>query len=173
VATAKSRKFQFQSTTYRVVIDEAVTARLRLDEAVETFFEHVINQVREQATGNNANARLHPSDLVRFSFSHPALNTSINLPFTQVDQLSAERITAVIAKTMQSKEEFCIDNQVEINVIVQPFFAGGRRHQHVQFTNIEGKIAAKRCVVQIQNRDTICMARALVVSKAKVDEDRL
>jgi hypothetical protein len=171
VASAKSRKFQFQSTTYRVVIDEKTTARLRLDEAVESFFENVIRQVREQALGG-ANAQpLHPSDLVRFSFTHPALNSPINLPFTPADQLSAERITAVIAKTMQSKEEFCIDNQVEVNVIVQPSFAGGRRHQHVQFSTIEEKIAAKRCVVQIQNRDTICMARALVVTKGKVDGD--
>ena len=72
---------------------------------------------------------------------------------------------------MQSKEEFCIDSDVKIFIIVQPQFAGGRRTQHVMFSNIAEKIAAKRCVVQIQSRDSICMLRALVVAKAKIDED--
>ncbi len=139
---------------------------------MQCFFEEVIAQVRKQDYGSDsASKTLQLTDQVRFSFSHPALNSPVNLPFTRVDQLCAERITAVISKTMQSQEEFCIDNQVEIHVIVQPSFAGGRRHQHVQFDGIEEKIAAKRCVVQIQNRDTICMARALVVGKAQVDND--
>lgn len=171
VRDAKSRRFGSQFFTYRVQINASVITQLRLDTAIQTFFEQVITQVSNQPFCNGVSERLRPTDLVRFSFSHPALDSPINIPFTSAGQLSADRITAIIAKTMQSKQEFCIDNEVEINVIIQPLFAGGRRHQHVQFASIEEKIAAKRCVVQIQNNDSICMARALVVCKANIDND--
>jgi hypothetical protein len=181
VRTDRSRKYGFVSTSYRVVFDDNAVGRLPHDDAIQQFFQGLIQQVSEQnitvtAVDQGAAAvptvrRVAPTDLVRFSFNHPGLKDPINLPFTILSDATVERITAIIGKTLQSNEDFHIDDELEINVVIQPRYAGGRRTTHVQFDTIEAKIAAKRCVVQIKNRDGLCMARALVVSKAKVDND--
>jgi hypothetical protein len=181
--TDRSRKYGFVSTSYRVIFEDNAVGRLPHDAAIQQFFEGLLHQVGQQditvtPVGQGTEAatvpavrRVSPTDLVRFSFNHPGLKDPINLPFTVFNDATVERITTIIAKTLQSNEDFHIDNELEINVVVQPRYAGGRRTTHVQFDNIEAKIAAKRCVVQIKNRDSLCMARALVVTKAKIDND--
>ena len=183
VRTDRSRKYGFVSTSYRVAFEDTAVGRLPHDEAIQQFFQSLIHQISQQnisvtrvGPGGDTAAvpiirQVAPTDLVRFSFNHPGLKDPINLPFTVFNQATAERITTVIAKTLQSNEDFHIDDELEVNVVIQPRYAGGRRTTHVQFNTIEEKIAAKRCVVQIQNRDSLCMARALVVSKAKIDND--
>ena len=48
--------------------------------------------------------------------------------------------------------------------------SGGKRGKRTELS-LERHLEKKKSVVCIQNKDDLCMARALVVAKAKVDDD--
>ena len=54
-----------------------------------------------------------------------------------------------------------------IHVIMPSSGKGSKRSE----VNLEKHLQKKRSIVQIQNNDDLCMARAFVVAKAKVDND--
>ena len=47
---------------------------------------------------------------------------------------------------------------------------GGKRSKRSE-VNLEKHLEKKKSIMRIQNDDDLCMARALVVAKAKVDND--
>lgn len=174
-----STKFGFEAVDYDVDVTPLNDEKLTIDQYINAFFEEVFTSVRNteidvvrntQQTDQQQRRRVSDADMVRLCINHPKLNRPINVKFSPFDQLTSDRITDIISKTMQSREEFCIDSNVKISVIIVPQYEGGRRTQHVVCNSIEEKIRAKRCVVQIDNQDSLCMIRALVVSKAYCDK---
>jgi hypothetical protein len=47
---------------------------------------------------------------------------------------------------------------------------GGKGRERAQI-NLEKHLAKKRSIVRIQNNNELCLARALVVAKAKIEKD--
>ena len=84
-------------------------------------------------------------------------------------RLTTERIFAEFQRVIQSNQEFRLNDTVDVNVIhvSMPSVKGSKGSE----VSLEKHLQKKRSIARIQNDDNLCMARALVVSKAKVDND--
>ena len=63
-----------------------------------------------------------------------------------------------------------IYDTVDVNVIHVSTPSGGKEGKRTDM-NLGKHLVKKRTVILIQNNDDLCMARALVVAKAKIDND--
>ena len=86
------------------------------------------------------------------------------------NRLTTERILAEFERVIQSNKEFQLNDTVEINVIHESMPTGGKRSKRSEM-NLEKHLDKKKSIVRIRNDDELCMARALVVAKAKLDND--
>ena len=80
--------------------------------------------------------------------------------------LTTERILAEIQRIIQSNQEFQLNDTIDVNVIHVSMPSGGKGSKRSEI-NLEKHLEKKRSIVRIQNGDNLCMARALVVAKAK------
>ena len=94
----------------------------------------------------------------------------VNFPFMAPNRLTTERILAEFERVIQSNKEFRLNDTVEINVIHVSMPTGGKRSKCLE-VNLEKHLDKKKSIVRIRNEDELCMARALVVVKAKLDND--
>ena len=85
-------------------------------------------------------------------------------------RLTTERILAEFQSVIQSNQEFRLNDTVDINVIHVSMPSGGKGSKRSE-VSLEKHLQKKRSIVRIQNDDNLCMARALIVAKAKVDND--
>ena len=86
------------------------------------------------------------------------------------ERLTTEHILAKFEQVIQSNQEFRLNDTVEINVIHVSIPIGGKRNKRSE-VNLEKHLEKKRSIVRIRNDDDLCMARALIVAKAKLDND--
>ena len=86
------------------------------------------------------------------------------------ERLTTERILAEFQRVIQSNQEFRLNDTVDVNVIHVSMPSGGKGSKRSEI-NLEKHLQKKRSIVRIQNDDDLCMARALVVAKAKLDND--
>ena len=70
---------------------------------------------------------------------------------------------------LNSNEEFLIDGFLEVSVINVEAYQGGRRQKGL--VDYQTKQKKSTAYIKIENTDNMCMARAIVVSKAFVDND--
>ena len=85
-------------------------------------------------------------------------------------RLTRERILAEFQRVIQSNREARLNDTVDVNVIHVSMPSGGKGSKRSEI-NLEKHLEKKRSIVRIQNDDDLCMARALVVTKAKLDND--
>jgi hypothetical protein len=89
-----------------------------------------------------------------------------------VKNISVDLILSEIERVLQSFEEFLIDESFDVTVSHIKMPEGGRRRgKYRQAVNFDEFLKAKRCVVQIKNKDVLCCARAIVTAIASVDKD--
>ena len=86
------------------------------------------------------------------------------------ERLTTERILAEFQRVIQSNQEFRLNDTVDVNVIHVSMPSGGKGNKRSEI-NLEKHLEQKRSIVRIQNDDDLCMARAIVVAKAKLDND--
>ena len=85
-------------------------------------------------------------------------------------RLTTERILTEIERVIQSHIKFRLNDSVEVNVIHVKMPKGGVGTKRSE-VDLEKHLVKKRSIVHIQNDDGLCLARALVVAKAKLDQD--
>ena len=98
------------------------------------------------------------------------LKKTIAFPFKPAQALTTERILSEVQRVVQSNQHFRLNDTVDVNVIHVSMPSGGKGRKRTD-VNLEKHLEKKRSVTRIQNKDNLCMARALVVAKAKVDND--
>ena len=106
---------------------------------------------------------------VRLMINNHYLHRPIYIPFGKRNQINAEVILEAIKNVLNSNEEFLIDGFLEVNIIHVEAYQGGRTQKG--FVNYQTKQKKSKAYIQIENTDNMCMARAIVVSKAFVDND--
>ena len=111
-----------------------------------------------------------PQDQVRVILHSTQLEYPITFPFMTPERLTTERILAKFQRVIQSNQEFRLNDKVDVNVIHVSMPSGGKGSKRSEI-NLEKHLEKKRSIVRIQNDDDLCMARALVVAKAKLDND--
>ena len=120
---------------------------------------------------------MEDSDKIRMTVNHPGLKLGVFIRCRVVSSLTGDIITQEIEKVMQSNDKFKInDGQMRINVTVCRFPTGcGNNikplHQGLYFES-ENICQNKRSIVKINNtKDSMCMARDVVVGKCNADKD--
>ena len=159
-----SKKFGMTATDHRVRFNNVLADRDLLEsyETTHKIFHHLLEEVKEG---------MAPNDQVRFILRSEQLETPISLPFMPVERLTAERIYSELERVIQSNQEFRLNDTVivDLNHVVAPAGSGRKRKRTTY--NIDDYLDEKNSVVRIKNKDDLCLARALVVARAKEDND--
>ena len=160
-----SKKFGMTATDHRVRFNNVLAHRDLLEsyEATHKIIYHLLEEVKEG---------MAPNDQVRFILRSEQLETPISLPFMPVERLTAERVYSELERVIQSNQEFRLNDTVtiDLNHVVAPVGSGGKGKKRTTF-DIDDYLDEKGSVVRIKNKDKLCLARALVVAKAKKDND--
>ena len=109
-------------------------------------------------------------DQVRFVLHSPQLEYPISLPFMPRQRLTTERVLAEFEHVIQSNHEFRLHGAVNVDLIHVEMAYGGKGTKQSQI-NLEKHLMDKRSIVRVQNKDELCLARALIIAKAKIDCD--
>ena len=152
-----SKKFNMTAKNYGVRFNNGLDDVDLLESRERTYgiFDHLIKDVTED---------MNPNDQVRFMLSSNQLQTPIVIPFCSLEELTTEKVLSHVEKVVQSNEEFRLNNTVNIDVIRVEMPQGSGR------SNIE-YLKKKKSVIPIYSKDDLCLARALVVSIARIEKD--
>ena len=160
-----SKKFGMTATDHRVRFNNVLADRDLLEsyETTHKIFHHLLEDVKEG---------MAPNDQVRFILRSEQLETPISLPFMPVERLTAERVYSELERVIQSNQEFRLNHRVtiDINHVESPVGSRGKGKKRTTY-NIDDFLSEKGSVVRIRNKDDLCLARALVVARAKQDND--
>ena len=158
-----SKKFGMTATDHKVRFNN-VLADFDLLESYEStmkIFRHLLEEVTEG---------MAPNDKVRFILRSEQLETPISLPFMTVDDLTTERVFSQIERVIQSNQEFRLNDTVtiDINHVKTP---EGRGKSKRTIFNIRDHLKEKKTIIRINNKDDFCLARALAVAIARIEND--
>ena len=160
-----SKKFGMTATDHRVRFNNVLADRDLLEsyESTLKIFQHLLEEVKEG---------MAPNDQVRFILRSEQLETPISLPFMEVERLNAERVYSELERVIQSNQEFRLNDTVtiDINHVKTPRGSGKSKLKRTTY-NIDDYLDQKGSVVRIKNKDDLCLARALVVARAKKEND--
>ena len=157
----KSKKFRMTATDYTIRFNNVVNDLdlIESHERVQKIFKHLLNDVTED---------MDERDQVRFVLRSDQLDTPISIPFMPVLQLTPERVFSQIERVVQSNRDFRLNDTVTVDIIHVKAPQGSGRSKRTTL-NIKEYLHKKGSVITIQNNDNLCLARALVVAIAKVE----
>ena len=158
-----SQKFNMTAKNYGVHFNNVLDDVDLLESRKRTYgiFDHLIKDVTEG---------MNPYDQVRFVLSSNQLQTPIAIPFCPLEELTTEKVLSHVEKVVQSNEEFRLNTTVNIDVIRVEMPHGSGRFKRTTL-NIRDYLRKKNSVIPINNRDNLCLARALVVNIARIEKD--
>ena len=159
-----SKKFGMTATDHRVRFNNVLADRDLLESYRTThkIIHHLLEDVKEG---------MAPNDQVRFILRSEQLETPISLPFMTVERLTTERVYSALERVIQSNQEFRLNDTVTIDINHVESPQGSGRKKRTTY-NIDDFLSEKGSVVRIKNKDDdLCLARALVVARAKKDND--
>ena len=160
-----SKKFNMTAKNYSVHFNKALGNVDLLESRNRTYriFERLIEDVTEG---------MNPTDQVRFVLRSHQLQTPISIPFCPLEELTVEKVLSNVEKVVQSNEDFRLNDTVTINIIHVEMPRGSGKSKVKRTTlNIRDHLKKKQSVILINNKDHLCLARALVVSIARIEKD--
>ena len=115
---------------------------------------------------------MNPNDQVRFILRSEQLDTPISIPFLPVERLTTERVFSQIERVIQSNQEFRLNDTViiDINHVKTPEGSGKSKRKRTTL-NIRDHLKEKKSIICINNKDDFCLARALAVAVARIEND--
>ena len=144
---------------------------------IHAFFAQATDSLLDQAF-SDAKA----NDRVGLEIRHPGLDTPILIPFGKRSVLDAETIVRHLEQVQQSKTEFNIDEKmvwqftrIEAPVGWCPGQPSKRKYRGNLDTWLEEKSGAggskrgNKSLVKIDNKDNLCLARAVVTAIARLE----
>jgi hypothetical protein len=163
IKQVKVKKFSTTGVDYTVQFtDKFVHLELsQFHDRLHGIFESILNTITRD---------IPEHDQVRFVLHSPQLEKPISLPFMALSHLTTERVLAQIERVIQSNHEFRLNDSVKVNLIHVEMPNGGRGSKRSEI-NLEKHLINKKSIVRIQNKDDLCLARAIVVSIAKIEKD--
>ena len=157
------KKFKTTGMNYRIQMTNAF-ADVELSNFHDQLHE-IFQRVLDETTRG-----VPPDEQVRFVLHSQQLEKPISFPFLPRHGLTTERVWAEFERVIQSNQEFRLNDTVDVNIIhlVMPRGGSGSKRSEI---NLEKHLAKKKSIARIQNSDDLCLARALVVAKAKIDNE--
>ena len=160
-----SKKFNTTAKNYSVQFNNVLDEVDLLESRKRTYsiFHHLIEDVTED---------MNPNDQVRFILSSDQLQTPIVIPFCSLEELTSEKVLSYVEKVVQSNEEFRLNNTVNIDLIrVEIPQGSGKSRVKRNIVDIREYLRKKKSIITINNKDNLCLARALAVSIARIEKD--
>ena len=160
-----SKKFNMSAKNYRVQFNNTLDNVDLLQSQNRTYdiFDRLLRDVTEG---------MHSTDQVRFVLQSNQLQFPISLPFCSLEELTTEKVFSQVEKVVQSNEEFRLNDTVNIDILrVQMPQGSGKSKVRRQTWNIREYLKKKKSVICINNMDDLCLARALVVGIARIEND--
>jgi hypothetical protein len=157
------KKFKTTGMDYHIQFTNAF-ANVELSEYHERLHEIFQSLLNEVTQG------VPPHDQVRFVLHSTQLENPISFPFMPRERFTTERVLAEFERVIQSNRHFHLNDSVDVNVVHVEMPHGGIGTKRAEI-NLEKHLMKKRSIIRIQNNDQLCLARALVVAKAKIDND--
>ena len=157
------KKFKTKGTNYTLRFNNAMG-----DVEIKDVHEHlhdVFQHILDDTVGD-----VPSRDQVRMIIHSAQLKTPISFPFKPAQALTTERILSEVQRVVQSNQHFRLNDTVDVNVIHVSMPSGGKRGKRTELS-LEKHLEKKKSVICIRNDDNLCMARALVVAKSKIDND--
>ena len=111
---------------------------------------------------------MQEEDLVQVTLECPDIDFPIILPFMLMNQLTSELLLVELERMLQSNEQFVLDHCLQLNIASVSLPKGGTG-KICDYVDTERFLKDKRCIIQIQHKDDICCARAIVRIKGKID----
>ena len=158
-----SKKFQMTATDHTIRFNNALSDLdlLESHERVQKIFEQLLNDVTEG---------MDERDQVRFVLRSDQLDTPISIPFMGVLQLTPERVFSQIERVVQSNRDFRLNDTVTVDILhVEAPQGSGRSRLKRDILDIREYLHKKKSIITIKNNDNLCLARALVVAVAKIE----
>ena len=160
-----SKKFNMTATDHKVRFNNVLrdVDLLESHERTQTIFHHLLNDVTWD---------MDKKDQVRFVLRSEQLDTPISIPFLPVERLTTERVFSQIERVIQSNQNFRLNDTVTIDIIhvVAPEGSGKSKVKRTTL-NIRDYLKKKKSVISINNNDDFCLARALAVGIARIEND--
>ena len=160
-----SKKFNMTAKNYRVQFNNALDNVDLLQSQNRTYdiFDRLIKDVTQ---GMNS------TDQVRFVLQSNQLQFPISLPFCSLEELTSEKVFSQVEKVVQSNEEFRLNDTVNIDILRVEMPQGSGKSKVKRTTyDLREYLKKKGSVITINNMDDLCLARALVVSIARIEKD--
>ena len=160
VAGSFSRTFQLFFNRFKITIDnlDEVAAGDTIP-TIDLILEHILEQILQD---------VGDTDRVRLRLESRGLDRPIYTSITQKNQLTVYRWMADVARVLNSHEDFALDESFFVMVEFCKVPGGGCLDELP--TLLRSTLLRKRSVICIENTDTLCLARSLVVAKARVDD---
>ncbi|XP_060579277.1 uncharacterized protein LOC132736198 [Ruditapes philippinarum] len=156
-------KYAAVDRTYQVKLNAQHKGQKLQDtrQGLYQMFDEVLDHARGNLKGN---------DLGRVVLHHESLNNSIIVPLQSWDQLNANTVMETVEKELNSNEALAIDESFDISVgsIDLPKGSGSSRLRITKLTGKNNSLVLKKSIVTIENKDMLCMSRAIAVSWAKL-----
>ncbi len=88
-----------------------------------------------------------------------------------LSRLTPERVFSQIERVVQSKQEFRLTESVFVDIVhvEMPNGSGKRPRDNIDLLSY---LQNKKSILTVKNKDDLCLARALVVAIAKIDNDK-
>ena len=161
-----SKKFGMTATDHTIRFN-TVLSEIDLIESYErthAIFEHILDDVTRG---------MNEKDQVRFVLRSDQLDLPISIPFMPLAQLTTERVFSQIQRVIQSNQDFRLNDTVTIDIIHVQEPQGGTSNGKSKRTTLDIReyLKKKKSVITINNTDNLCLARALVVAIARIEND--
>ena len=160
VAGSFSRTLQLFFDRYKVTVDDLEEiAPGDTNPTIDLILEHILDTVLQN---------VGETDRVRLRFESRGLDRPIYTAITQKSQLTVYRWMADVERVLNSHEDFALNDSFYIMVEYCKVPGGGCRDELPAL--LTSTLLRKRSVICIRNSDALCLARSLVVAKAKFDD---
>ena len=150
-------------TTYQVQIDDRYRGqRLRdIRRGLHRMFEDILDEARGDLASN---------DLGRVVVHHDGLQDPIVVPLQPWDRLNVDVVMGQIEKVLNSHQELAMNESFEITIGTINLPKGSGRRPITSLEGDKNSIQIKKSIVTIDNDDQLCMARAIGVGWAKLNQ---
>ena len=158
-----SKKFGMTATDHIIRFNNVLhnVDLLESHECTQAIFHHLIEDVTRD---------MDKKDQVRFVLRSDQLQTPISIPFMEVERLTTEKVFSQIERVIQSNEDFRLNDTVTVDIIHVETPQGSGKSKRTTL-NIREYLKKKKSVIPINNKDDFCLARALAVAIARIEND--
>ena len=156
-----SKKWRHETVNYNIKLNREWDGNTLGD--VYVNLTNIIKQALD-----DLKARYHPGDLVRLFINHEDLDKPISIPLTKLSEYNSDELLSKIEAAIQSNTNLDLAKGLDLRIAVQQIPKGSGR---TKINNVPKALTNKKSIVYIYNRDHLCLARSIVVCKAKLDNN--